>query len=64
MRIVGNFAGGREKRVGFESGSGESLEIPTNAEIQGEMAGDADGILGEGRVVVAVGVGGGGAEVL
>ena len=48
----------------MESGSGEGLEIPANAEVEGETAGGADRILGEGGVVVAVGVGGICAEVL
>ena len=48
----------------MKSGGGEGLEIPANSEVDGEMIGDADGVLGEGGVVVAVGVGAGWAEVL
>ena len=40
------------------------MEIPANAEVDGEVIGDADGVLGEGGVVVAVGTGGIGAEAL
>jgi hypothetical protein len=62
--IEGNFAGGRKQRVRDQSGGGESLQVPAHAQVEGEMVGDADRVLGEGGVVVAVGMGRGWAEVL
>src|ERR1017187_1208976 len=50
------FAGRREQRVGLQSGGGEGLEIPAHTEVDGEMVGDADGVLSEGGVVIAVGI--------
>src|SRR6202011_1943393 len=66
-KIIGlewNLAGGREQRVGQETGGRESLQVPADPEIQGEMVGDADGVLGEGGVFVGVGIRGGAAEIL
>ena len=40
------------------------MEIPANAEVDGKMVGDADRVLGEGSIVVAVGIGRICAEVL
>ena len=40
------------------------MEIPAHAEVDGEMIGGADGVLGEGGVVIAVGIGGICAEAL
>ena len=40
------------------------MKVPADAEVQRKMVGDANGVLGEGRVVVAVGMRGGAAEIL
>ena len=54
----------REQWVGEEPGGGEGLQVPADAETHRKMVGDANGVLGEGGVVVAVGVRGGAAEIL
>ena len=58
VRIKRDFARGWKQRVRFKSSRSEGLEVPANAEVNGEMVGDANRILREGSIVVAVGVGG------
>ena len=64
VRIERNLAGGREQRIRFSPGGGEGLQIPAYAEIDREMIGDANRVLRESSVVVAVGIGRGRAEIL
>ncbi|MFZ1142932.1 MAG: hypothetical protein WAN76_27445 [Candidatus Sulfotelmatobacter sp.] len=56
IRLERNFAGWREQRVGDESCSSKGLQVPTDAEIERQVVGDADGVLCEGGVFVGVGI--------
>ena len=59
-----NFARGWEEWIRNQSRSGEGLQIPAHAGINGEVVGDANRVLGEGGVIIGIGMRGGLAEIL